>query len=216
MTPFGEKLRALRTERGILQQDMAAALEVSPAYLSALEHGQRGAPSAGLIHQICSYLGLIWDDADELKALAKLSRPRLKLHTAGLSPEQREDVYQQEKHILAVVGWDPDARGAASLAGGGDGRQRRARIGDGRTGGDERRDPSWDDARSARLHRVSDDGRRKRRLGSGEPLRRRWPLLLLRGRRRALPGPLPGALRHRVQGRCSRGRFRGGLRCGGR
>jgi transcriptional regulator with XRE-family HTH domain len=88
MTPFGEKLRALRTERGILQQDMAAALEVSPAYLSALEHGQRGAPSAGLIHQICSYLGLIWDDADELKALAKLSRPRLKLHTAGLTPEQ--------------------------------------------------------------------------------------------------------------------------------
>ncbi|GLR68768.1 transcriptional regulator [Acidocella aquatica] len=88
MTPFGEKLRVLRTERGILQRDMAAALEVSPAYLSALEHGRRGAPSAGLIHQICSYLGLIWDDADELKALAKLSRPRLKLHTAGLTPEQ--------------------------------------------------------------------------------------------------------------------------------
>jgi transcriptional regulator with XRE-family HTH domain len=88
MTPFGEKLRRLRTERGILQRDMAAALEVSPAYLSALEHGRRGAPSAGLIHQICSYLGLIWDDADELKALAKLSRPRIKLHTAGLTPEQ--------------------------------------------------------------------------------------------------------------------------------
>ena len=88
MTPFGAKLRALRTARGILQRDMAAALAVSPAYLSALEHGRRGAPSAGLIHQICAYLGLIWDDADELKALARLSRPRLKLHTAGLSPEQ--------------------------------------------------------------------------------------------------------------------------------
>ena len=88
MTPFGEKLRRLRTERGILQRDMAAALEVSPAYLSALEHGRRGAPTAGLIHQICSYLGLIWDDADELKALAKLSRPRLKLHTGGLTPAQ--------------------------------------------------------------------------------------------------------------------------------
>ncbi|NNM56503.1 helix-turn-helix domain-containing protein [Acidocella sp.] len=88
MTPFGEKLRCLRTERGILQRDMATALEVSPAYLSALEHGRRGAPGSGLIHQICSYLGLIWDDADELKALAKLSRPRLKLHTAGLTPEQ--------------------------------------------------------------------------------------------------------------------------------
>jgi transcriptional regulator with XRE-family HTH domain len=88
MTPFGEKLRSLRTARGILQQDMAVALEVSPAYLSALEHGRRGAPSAGLIHQICEFFGLIWDDADELKALARISRPRLKLNTAGLTPEQ--------------------------------------------------------------------------------------------------------------------------------
>ncbi len=88
MTPFGEKLRELRAARGVLQQDMAAALEVSPAYLSALEHGRRGAPSAGLIHQICEFFGLIWDDADELKALARLSRPRLKLNAAGLTSEQ--------------------------------------------------------------------------------------------------------------------------------
>jgi transcriptional regulator with XRE-family HTH domain len=88
MTPFGQKLRALRAERRVLQRDMAAALAVSPAYLSALEHGRRGAPSAGLIHQIADYFGLIWDDADELRALAKLSKPRLKLNTAGLTPEQ--------------------------------------------------------------------------------------------------------------------------------
>ena len=65
---------------------MASALEVSPAYLSALEHGRRGAPSAGLIHQICEFFGLIWDDADELKALAYLSLA--KLNAAGLTPEQ--------------------------------------------------------------------------------------------------------------------------------
>jgi transcriptional regulator with XRE-family HTH domain len=88
MTPFGAKLRELRSARGILQRDMAAALEVSAAYLSALEHGRRGAPSAGLIHQICEFLGLIWDDADELKHLARLSRPRLKVNAAGLTPEQ--------------------------------------------------------------------------------------------------------------------------------
>jgi len=88
MTPFGEKLRALRRARGVTQREMAAALEISPPYLSALEHGRRGAPSAGLIHQICQYFGLIWDDADELAALAKLSRPRLKLHAGGLSAAQ--------------------------------------------------------------------------------------------------------------------------------
>ncbi|MDE1884092.1 MAG: helix-turn-helix transcriptional regulator [Rhodospirillales bacterium] len=88
MTPFGEKLRALRQARGILLKDMAAGLQVSSAYLSALEHGRRGTPSAGLIHQICQFFGLIWDDADELSALAKLSRPRLKLNSAGLTAQQ--------------------------------------------------------------------------------------------------------------------------------
>ncbi len=88
MTPLGEKLRALRRERNILLKDMAAALQVSAAYLSALEHGRRGAPSAGLIHQICQFFGLIWDDADELAALARQSRPRLKLNSAGLTAAQ--------------------------------------------------------------------------------------------------------------------------------
>ena len=88
MTPFGEKLRQLREARGILQRDMAAALEISAPYLSALEHGRRGTPSSGLIHQICQYFGLIWDEADELAALAKSSRPRLRLNAAGLTPAQ--------------------------------------------------------------------------------------------------------------------------------
>lgn len=88
MTPLGEKLRALRAERGMLLKDMAAALQVSPAYLSALEHGNRGAASAGLIHQICQVFDLIWDDADELNALARQSRPRLRLNSAGLTAAQ--------------------------------------------------------------------------------------------------------------------------------
>lgn len=88
MTPLGEKLRALRAERGMLLKDMAASLEVSSAYLSALEHGRRGTASAGLIHQICQIFGLIWDDADELNTLAKQSRPRLRLNSAGLTAAQ--------------------------------------------------------------------------------------------------------------------------------
>jgi DNA-binding XRE family transcriptional regulator len=41
MTPFGEAMHRLRAERGISQKQMAAAIGVSPAYLSALEHGKR-------------------------------------------------------------------------------------------------------------------------------------------------------------------------------
>lgn len=87
MTPFGARLRALRAERGLTQAELAARLQVSAAYLSALEHGKRGVPSTGLLHQICAELGLIWDAADELRGLARLSAPRVVVDTAGLSPE---------------------------------------------------------------------------------------------------------------------------------
>ncbi|MFC4168145.1 helix-turn-helix domain-containing protein [Teichococcus aestuarii] len=90
MTPFGARLRALREDRGVTLQQLAAALHVSAAYLSALEHGRRGRPSAGLIHQVNEYFELIWDDAEEMVRLARLSHPRVTLDTAGLSPEATE------------------------------------------------------------------------------------------------------------------------------
>lgn len=86
MTPFGRKMRALRAAKDVTQKDMARALGVSAAYLSALEHGNRGRPGPGLIMQICEYFQLIWDQADELKRLARLSHPRVTVDTAGLSP----------------------------------------------------------------------------------------------------------------------------------
>ncbi len=88
MTPFGARLRALRSARGMTLKDLAAQLQVSSAYLSALEHGRRGAPSIGLVHQVCDLLGLIWNQAEELAALARLSHPRVTVDTAGLTPEQ--------------------------------------------------------------------------------------------------------------------------------
>jgi transcriptional regulator with XRE-family HTH domain len=88
MTPFGARLRALRADRGVTLKHLAEALQVSAAYLSALEHGKRGAPGAGLVHQVNEYFGLIWDEADELSRLARLSNPRVTVNTAGLSPEQ--------------------------------------------------------------------------------------------------------------------------------
>ncbi len=86
MTPFGEKLRELRRARGITQKRMAAALGVSPAYLSALEHGHRGAPSWATVQKIIGYFNVIWDEAEELQRLAELSDPRVVVDTSGLSP----------------------------------------------------------------------------------------------------------------------------------
>ena len=39
MTPFGAKLRQLRADRDITLKQMAEGLQISAAFLSALEHG---------------------------------------------------------------------------------------------------------------------------------------------------------------------------------
>ncbi|MDH3242385.1 MAG: helix-turn-helix domain-containing protein [Alphaproteobacteria bacterium] len=90
MTPFGAKLRELRRQRGLTLKRMATDLQLSPAYLSALEHGRRGRPSPVLVMQICQYFHRIWEDADELERLVQLSHPRAVVDTAGLEPEATE------------------------------------------------------------------------------------------------------------------------------
>lgn len=86
MTPFGEVMRDLRQRKGVSQKEMASAIGVSPAYLSALEHGHKGTPSFDLLQRIAGYFNIIWDEAEELFSLARASDPRVVLDTAGLPP----------------------------------------------------------------------------------------------------------------------------------
>ncbi len=90
MTPLGAKMRALRAERNITLKQMAEALDVSSAYLSALEHGRRGKPTWFLLQRIITYFNVIWDEAEELQRLAEISDPKITIDTAGLSPEATE------------------------------------------------------------------------------------------------------------------------------
>ena len=83
MTPFGARVRELRAKHGIQLKKMAADLQVSSAYLSALEHGKRGRPGPGFVMQIANYFELIWDEVDELKELARLSHPGCRWRPAG-------------------------------------------------------------------------------------------------------------------------------------
>lgn len=85
MTPFGEAMQALRREKGVTQKQMAAALGVSAAYLSALEHGHKGTPSFDFLQRVAGYFHIIWDEAEALFALAALSDPRVVVDTIGLS-----------------------------------------------------------------------------------------------------------------------------------
>ncbi|MFC3704169.1 helix-turn-helix domain-containing protein [Devosia honganensis] len=90
MTPLGAKLRAMRRARGISLKEMAAALNVSSAYLSALEHGRRGVPTSFLLHRIIAFFNVIWDEAEELQRLAEISDPKVSIDTGGMPPDATE------------------------------------------------------------------------------------------------------------------------------
>ena len=110
MTPFGDKMRRLRTERKVTLRDMAEAIGVSSAYLSALEHGKRGRPGWHLIQRIITYLNIIWDEAEEVVELARISHPKITIDTSGLSPSATElanrladEIGKLEDHALAEM-----------------------------------------------------------------------------------------------------------------
>jgi transcriptional regulator with XRE-family HTH domain len=90
MTPFGQKIRELRKQRSVSMKEMAGAIGVTPAYLSALEHGHRGLPSWYLVQRIIAYFNVIWDEAEEIARLARISHPRVVVDTSGLSPKATE------------------------------------------------------------------------------------------------------------------------------
>ena len=109
MTPFGERIRQLRNKRNISQKEMANALGVSPAYLSALEHGKRSAPSFDFVQRIIIYFNIIWDEADELVLLAGLSHPRVIIDTAGLSAKATH-LANKLSHMITTLNADELSR----------------------------------------------------------------------------------------------------------
>ena len=55
-------MRELRQAHGRQLKDMAKALRVSSAYLSALEHGHRAQPKTGFVQQVAAFFNLAWDE----------------------------------------------------------------------------------------------------------------------------------------------------------
>ena len=107
LTPFGVRIRDLRQAQGVSQKQMAADLQISAAYLSALERGHRGRPSPILGDQICGYFHIIWDEADAVRRLAKLSHPRVGIDTTELANRLAEGIndlaVDKIKQMLAVM-----------------------------------------------------------------------------------------------------------------
>jgi transcriptional regulator with XRE-family HTH domain len=74
MTPFGKYMRNIRTEKGLLLKDVADMLQVTSAYLSAVEHGKKSAPSAAFVSKLENVLRL---DTEQRKGLRRAARDSL-------------------------------------------------------------------------------------------------------------------------------------------
>ena len=69
-----DALRSCRCGRGLRQRDLAELLEVTPPYISLLEHARR-APSVKVADRLAEVLGLPGDIALQLRAESVLPRP---------------------------------------------------------------------------------------------------------------------------------------------
>ncbi|GAA5647874.1 helix-turn-helix domain-containing protein [Vibrio proteolyticus] len=88
-TAFGRYLRKLRIDKGMILKDLADALGVSSAYLSALELGKKNI-SDEVVNQIIGLYGLNANEANELRDAATVSQPVVKFDLKNANSQERE------------------------------------------------------------------------------------------------------------------------------
>ena len=108
LTELGKYLRKLRIDNQEVLRDMAQKLEVSPAYLSAVEIGKRNIP-AGWIPQIISMYSLSKNEAEELKNAAERSVQELRISLSNISDQKKDTVLSFAKALDGLS--DNDLKG---------------------------------------------------------------------------------------------------------
>ena len=113
MTPFGLFMRKVRAEQGLLLKDIAEDMGISPAYLSALEHGKKGPASGEFISKLETKLKLDVTRREELRRAVRDSATNLAI-PAKVKPLGFEAAHafarklpnlseQQLRQVLAVL-----------------------------------------------------------------------------------------------------------------
>lgn len=91
LTEFGKALRKIRIDKQQLLKDMANALGVSSAYLSAVETGKRRIPK-NWVDEISSIYGLGREDRAELQSAADDSVMDVTISLQNASAQRRDAV----------------------------------------------------------------------------------------------------------------------------
>lgn len=89
LTDFGRFLRKLRIDSGELIKDMAAKLNVTASYLSAVETGKRNIPDTW-VHEIANQYGLDQESEHALSEAASRSAKTIKLELENVPGSKRE------------------------------------------------------------------------------------------------------------------------------
>lgn len=89
LTKFGKVLRKLRIDNGELLKDMAEKLDVTSAYLSAVENGKRNVPQ-DWVSKITKIYSLNEEQSNELKNAAEESQLNIKVDLENLNREDRD------------------------------------------------------------------------------------------------------------------------------
>ena len=89
VTSIGRALRQMRFDRQELLKDMAAKLEVSSAFLSAIENGRKKVP-ANFIDKVCKVYNLNDTERALLIDAVNMSTTEIKINLTSLSPSQHE------------------------------------------------------------------------------------------------------------------------------
>lgn len=98
LTPLGRELRKLRIDHGETLGDLAGALKLSVAFLSAIETGRKNAPN-DFISRVVEHYKLDRAQSKQLADLAELSQREVKLSLDKRSDEVREMVAQFARHF---------------------------------------------------------------------------------------------------------------------
>jgi transcriptional regulator with XRE-family HTH domain len=83
MTKFGIFIRKFRLDKGIFLRDMAKDLDISPAYLSAMETGHKDITQS-LADKISSVYNLSIEQTKELKKSIVLSQQKICITTGQI------------------------------------------------------------------------------------------------------------------------------------
>lgn len=89
LTAFGKELRKMRIMAGELIRDMAAKLNVTPSYLSAVETGKRQIPEEW-VGRISELYSLSPTEKEMLQKAADASALSVKLDLNGLNDDRRQ------------------------------------------------------------------------------------------------------------------------------